>query len=95
VIYPPVNIFYFRDRFYEPGIETITTAYGTVKLYNREKTVCDLFRYRNKLGEDLALEGLKNYVSSPSANLHELRRYADICQVKTVMLPLLKALVNS
>ena len=94
VIVPPVKVFYFRDRFYEPGIETISTIYGDVSIYNREKTVCDMFRYRNKLGEDLALEGLKNYVASADADLYQLRHYAHLCQVKTVLLPYLKALVG-
>lgn len=94
VIVPPVKVFYFRDRFYEPGIETIPTIYGDVNIYNREKTVCDMFRYRNKLGEDLALEGLKNYMTSADADLYQLRHYAHLCQVKTVMLPYLKALVG-
>ncbi len=94
MLIPPVKVFYFRDRFYEPGIKTISAVYGDVKIYNREKTVCDMFRYRNKLGEDLALEGLKNYVASADADLYQLRHYAHICQVKTVMLPYLKALVG-
>ena len=47
-----------------------------------------MFRYRNKLGEDLALEGLKNYVASADADLYQLRHYAHLCQVKTVILPL-------
>lgn len=94
MLVPPVKVFFFRERFYEPGIETITSAYGDVRIYNREKTVCDMFRYRNKLGEDLALEGLKNYIASSGANLYTLRQYAQICQVKTVMLPYLKALVG-
>lgn len=94
ILYPPVKVFYFRGRFYEPGIETIRTEYGDVKLYNREKTVCDMFRYRNKLGEDLALEGLKNYLTSQDADLYTLRQYAKICQVKSIVFPYLKALVG-
>jgi hypothetical protein len=58
-----------------------------------EKTVCDMFRYRNKLGEDLALEGLRNYLSRKDANVTKLREYASICRVKTSMMPYLKALV--
>lgn len=94
IFYPPVKVFYFRERFYEPGIEIVKTRYGNVKLYNREKTVCDMFRYRNKLGEDLALEGLKNYLASQYADLYTLRQYAKICQVKSVVFPYLKALVG-
>ena len=53
-----------------------------------------MFRYRNKYGEDLALEGLKNYLSHKEANVNKLRKYAEICQVKTIMMPYLKALVR-
>jgi hypothetical protein len=53
-----------------------------------------MFRYRNKYGEDLALEGLKNYLSRKEANVNKLRKYAEICQVKTNMMPYLKALVR-
>jgi len=93
IIYPPVRIFYFRERFYKPGIEIINTKYGDVKIYNREKTVCDMFRYRNKLGEDVALEGLKNYLASEYASIRKLREYGDICQVKTLILPYMKAII--
>ena len=91
--FPPVKVFYFRKRFYEPGIEVKITKSGTFKIYNTEKTICDMFRYRNKLGEDLALEGLKNYLKRKDANLSKLRDFAITCQVKTVMLPYLKAMV--
>jgi predicted transcriptional regulator of viral defense system len=92
--FPPLRVFYFRERFYKPGIERIEVPNCTIKIYNKEKTICDMFRYRNKYGEDLALEGLKNYLSRKDADINKLRKYADICQVKTVMMPYLKALVR-
>jgi len=93
IIYPPVNPYYFRDRFYKAGIEHIKTKYGEIRIYNKEKTVCDMFRYRNKLGEDIAYEGLKNYLKLKGADLLKLKEYAEICQVKTIMMPLVKVLV--
>jgi len=92
--YPPVKPFFFRDRFYNSGIEHIKTRYGEIRIYNKEKTVCDMFRYRNKLGEDIAYEGLKNYLKLKDANLLKLKEYSEICQVKTVMMPLVKVLVS-
>src|SRR4030042_1883012 len=87
--YPPIKVFYFRDRFYKAGIESIPTSHATVKVYNKEKTVCDMFRYRNKLGEDLPLEGLRNYLSRKEADIGKLREYAGICRVKTSMMTFL------
>ncbi|MBN2286951.1 MAG: type IV toxin-antitoxin system AbiEi family antitoxin domain-containing protein [Tissierellales bacterium] len=93
--YPPVRMYFFRNRFYNLGIETFVTSSGEVRIYNKEKTICDLFRYRNKLGEDVALEGLKNYLKSKHADIQKLTEYAEHCQVKTVLLPYIKALVAS
>jgi predicted transcriptional regulator of viral defense system len=91
--YPPVKVFYFRDRFYKPGIESINTGSTTVRIYGKEKTICDMFRYRNKLGEDLAIEGLRNYLSRKDADIAKIGEYASICRVKSILMPYLKALV--
>ncbi len=91
--YPPVKIFYFRERFYDFGIETKKNNHEFVKIYNPEKTICDMFRYRKKLGEDLALEGLKNYLKRKDADINKLREYAKICQVKTILFPYLTAML--
>jgi predicted transcriptional regulator of viral defense system len=90
--YPPTKIFYFRKRFYDPGIEVIKTKYGEIRIYNKEKTVCDMFRYRNKLGEELAMQALKNYLGQKKKSIATLIKYAEICQVKTVMMPIIKSL---
>jgi predicted transcriptional regulator of viral defense system len=92
IIYPPSRTFYFRKRFYNPGIEFINTKYGELRIYNKEKTVCDMFRYRNKLGEEFAMQSLKNYLAQKKKSIASLIKYAEICQVKTVMMPILKSL---
>ncbi len=91
--YPPVKIFYFVDRFYLIGIEEIKTKHGVVRIYNREKTICDMFRYRNKIGLDLGIEALKLYFKTKNVDIPKLIEYANICQVKTILLPYLKVLV--
>jgi len=93
IIYPPVKTFYFRDRFYNPGIENIKTKYGELRVYNKEKTICDMFRYRNKFGEELAMQALKNYLEQKKKSIASLIKYAEICQVKTVITPILKSLM--
>ena len=93
IAFPPVEVYYFRDRFYNCAIQEITTKTGSFKIYNAEKTICDMFRYRNKLGEDLALEGLKNYLKRKDASINKLWEYAIQCRVKTVMHPYIKAMV--
>jgi len=94
IAYPPIRKYYFPERFYSPGIDQVKSGNHVIRIYNREKTIADMFRYRKKLGEDLALEALKTYLKRRDANINRLREYAEICQVKTVMLPYLKALVG-
>jgi hypothetical protein len=93
--YPPVKVFYFSDAQYLAGIDTLQTAAGPVKVYCAEKTICDMFRYRNKLGEDLALEGLKEYLGRRGADLGRLLKYAEICRVKKILTPYLRIMVHS
>lgn len=92
--YPPIDVYFYRENIYNAGIKEVERSYGSFKVYNKPKTVCDMFHYRNKLGEDIAFEGLRNYLELPEANLIELQNYMKICRVKTVMKPYLKALVS-
>jgi predicted transcriptional regulator of viral defense system len=94
MVFPPVDVFYFRGRLHDSGRDVLKTRYGDVAIYGPEKTICDLFRYRRKFGEDVAVEGLKNYLRRKSADLGKLREYAEICQVKLVITPYIKALVG-
>jgi len=94
IIYPPVKGYYFSKQIYSAGIEIYNTSYGVVKIYNKEKTICDMFHYRNKLGEDLALEGLKNYMQMKGYSINNLMKYAKICHVYSTIYPYLKAIVT-
>ena len=93
MLYPPIKPFFFRDRFYTLGIEHIRIPSGEIRVYSSEKTICDMFRYRRKLGEDLALDALKQYLKLKSASTKKLLEYATLCQAQTVMMPYLTALV--
>lgn len=93
IYYPPTRVFYFRERFYDIGIEEINTKFGTIKIYNKEKTICDMFRYRNKLGEDLAYEGLKEYLKRKDFDIHRLMHFAEKCQVMGIIKPVLKGVL--
>jgi len=92
--YPPIKVYYFGDNYYEPGIETLETKSGTVRIYNKEKTIGDLFRYMNKLGEDIAVESLKEYLKNRKGrNISKLLEYSEICGVKKKIEPMAKALL--
>ena len=64
----------------------------SVKIYNPAKTVADCFKYRNKVGLDVALEALRDYRQKYRGGMDELWRFAKICRVARVMRPYLEAL---
>ena len=64
-----------------------------MRIYSAEKTVADCFKYRNKLGLDVALEALRLYLERKRPNVNALNKYARVCRVEKVMRPYLEALL--
>jgi predicted transcriptional regulator of viral defense system len=91
--YPPVEFYYFSTKQFEAGIDEVKIKSHKVRVYCPEKTICDCFRYRNKLGLDMAKEGLAEYLKRKSRNLEELLEYAEICRVKPLLQTWLNAMV--
>jgi predicted transcriptional regulator of viral defense system len=91
--YPPVEFFYFSKKQFEAGIDEVKIEGFNVRIYCPEKTVCDCFRYRNKLGLDIAKEGLTEYLRRKDRSLEKLLEYAGICRIKPLMNTWLDALI--
>lgn len=90
--YPPVRVMRFSGKSLSEGIEEHIIEGVTVKVYNKAKTVADCFKYRNKIGLDVALEALKDCRQRRLCSNDELWQYAKICRVSKVMKPYLEAL---
>lgn len=88
--YPLVKMIQLTDRVYFAGIETVVTDQVTIKVYNPAKTVVDCFKFRNKIGLDVALEALKDALRKKKVTLDELYRYAKIERVLKIMQPYLE-----
>ena len=91
--YPPIRVHRFSQESYKPGIETHLIDGVPVKIYSREKTLADCFKFRNKIGMDVVLEAVKLHKTRNGLNLGELLKYARICRVEKVMRPYLEALI--
>ena len=74
------------------GVEEHPIEGVTVKVYKPAKTVADCFKYRNKIGLDVALEALRDYRQKHRSGMDELYKFAKICRVERVMRPYLEAL---
>jgi predicted transcriptional regulator of viral defense system len=89
---PPVHVVRFSGQALTEGIEVHILGNTEVRIYSPAKTVADCFKYRNKIGLDVALEALRDGVEKKHASFDELWKYAKICRVANVMRPYLESL---
>ena len=89
-----IRFVYFSGEAMQQGVEEHRISGVTVKVFSPAKTVADCFKYRNKIGLDVALEALREGWREKRFSMNELYRYASICRVQKVMQPYLEALVK-
>jgi predicted transcriptional regulator of viral defense system len=91
--WPPLRVVRFGGDALTSGVETHEVDGVRVRVFSPAKTVADLFKYRNKVGLDVALEALKEVWRAQLASIDEINRYAGVCRVERVMKPYLEATV--
>lgn len=75
--YPPTQLYFWNKTPYTLGVTTAELAGGWIKVYDLEKTVCDVIRHRKKIGLEVLKEILNNYLQRKDRNLHRLQLYAQ------------------
>src|SRR3990172_10623415 len=91
--YPRLRVMRFSGAALSEGIETHKTEGVDVRVYSVAKTVADCFKYRNKIGLDVALEALRDGWHARRFTMDEIDHFARVCRVERVMRPYLEALV--
>ena len=89
--YPPLRTVRFSAAALAAGVETRRVDGVQVRVTSVAKTVADCFKFRNKIGLDVALEALREARRAKKASADELWRYAKINRVTNVMRPYLEA----
>jgi predicted transcriptional regulator of viral defense system len=74
------------------GIENYQVDGVPVRVYSAAKTVADCFKFRHKIGLDVAIEALKDSLRQKKANVNEIYRSAQVCRVSNVIRPYMEAL---
>jgi predicted transcriptional regulator of viral defense system len=91
--HPPLQVFRFSPASLRAGIEIHAVDGMPIQIYSREKTLADVFKYRHKLGQDLALEALRTYHSQPKPDYQKVLEYARTCRMENIMRPYLEAVM--
>ena len=87
-----VRVLRFSGAMLTCGVVPDTAQGVPFRVTSPARTVVDCFRYRNKLGLDIALEALQDVLRSRSATVDEIMRVAEVCRIRTVIRPYLEAI---
>jgi len=90
--YPPLRIVRFSGVAFTEGVEEHVVDAVTIRVTSVAKTVADCFKYRNKIGLDVALEALREAWQAKRMSSEEIWRFAKICRVANVMRPYLESI---
>jgi predicted transcriptional regulator of viral defense system len=90
---PPVRVTRIAPALFDLGLEEHDLEGGKVRVYNLARTIVDCFRFRNKVGIDVALEALRDAWGARRLDLNEVDRLARALRVDRVMRPYLEMLV--
>ena len=90
--YPRLRVARFSGAALTEGIERRRIEGVEVRVYSAAKTVADCFKYRNKIGIDVAVEALRDYTRRHRGGAGELAHFARVCRVTRVMQPYLDSL---
>jgi predicted transcriptional regulator of viral defense system len=89
---PPLRIVRFSQKTLIYGVQEHSIEGVAVRVYSPAKTVADCFRYRNKIGLDVALEALRECKRKRRATTDDIWKAAKACRVANVMRPYLESL---
>jgi len=90
--YPPLRIIRFSGAALTDGIEERQVDGVTVRVTNVARTVADCFKFRNKIGLDVAMEALQEAWRAKRVSMDELWRFATLFRVANIMRPYMESL---
>jgi len=91
--YPPVRIMRFSGAALQFGVQEHRIKSSIIRVYSPAKTVADCFKFRYRIGLDVALEALRDCYTERRATMDELHEAARVCRVAKVIRPYLESVV--
>ena len=90
----PLQTYFVQQDLYELGKATGDFHGVTLPVYDRERTICDCFKYRSRLDTELFSKALNAYANDPQKNLSNLSIYAKKLRVYKKVIELMEVLLN-
>lgn len=80
--YPIIDVFYMESNLLRIGVESNKVEDVDVKIFNRDRTICDVLRYENKLEKETFTKAIQRYTNDPNINVKRLLEYSEILNIK-------------
>lgn len=74
--YPMIKVFYIEPKILQIGVDYYEKMGIKIKIFDRDKTICDVIRYRNKLDVEIFRKSIKSYINDQNKNLKNLELYS-------------------
>lgn len=91
--YPPVKFYRFAPIAWQAGIKDHEIGGHRVRIYNLAKTIADCFKFRNRIGVNVAREALKVAVTEKHIKPRDIMEFAKICRVDKIIKPILETMI--
>ena len=89
IAYPHVKAYYLEPTLLEMGLTTGEKDGHSIRIYDRDRVICDCLRYRNKMDREMFNKAIRAYVTDPQKNIPRLLDYAERLRVKKVAVDLI------
>ena len=89
----PVQFVRLSEGAFKEGVSEIFIDNKKIHIYNIPKTIADCFKFRNKIGLDVAIEALRDVLENKKATVEEILHYSEICRVRKIITPYMESLV--
>ena len=80
--YPIIEPYYLEPKFLEVGIDKIQMEGVTIKIFDRDRAICDVLRYEKKLEKEVFNNAIQRYLKDRNKNIRKLFEYAEILKIK-------------
>lgn len=81
IAYPPVTPYYIEGKYIQIGVYEFEVRRVKIRIYDKERTICDVLRYANKMDREVVNTAIQRYVKDKDRNIHRLMEYAQQLRV--------------
>lgn len=81
-----IYVYFIKNDLLNLGVEYGKTSFGrNIKVYNKERTICDIVRNRNAIDSSIVNEGVRRYLSKKEKDIPKLLQYAEKFRVEKII----------